>query len=90
MLDQRVGDDAIASQMRQRLLVKAQAGEVIDRALEAGGDQISPLRRQPADTQLKRAGHLGHALGEVRVGHCQLVLVGQQRQRQALGHVALR
>ena len=52
--EQRRRADPRALEVRQRLVAEPQLGEHLDRALEAGGDQVAAIGRQLAGEELER------------------------------------
>ena len=83
------GEDARAAQVVDAVVVKSQRFQAIQSVVYAGGDQVAPVGGVLAHVQAER-GLARDALGEIRLGHGQLVEVGEQAnfaggQRQVRG-----
>ena len=76
--EQRRRADPRPLEVFQRRVAEPQAGQHLDGALEAGGDEVAPVRRQLAREELERDRLGVLALRHVGIGHRQLVLVDEQ------------
>ena len=72
-----LGEDAGVAQVIDAGVVEGQGGQAVDCVIHAGGDQVSAIGRVFAHVEAE-GGFAVHALGEVGLGHGQLVEIGEQ------------
>ena len=89
MAQQRVADGARAAQVVHRLRTEPEARQVLAGPLEAGRDQEPPVGRHGPHEELEGDHAVGLALGQVGVGHRQLVLVGHELDGRPDDHPAV-
>ena len=68
-------------------VLESQVFEVVERGIQAGGDQEVPIGRQASREELERRGRL-HAVLQVCLEHGELIEIGGERVGRRRGHRA--